>query len=142
MTAVSTLYINTKRVSTVALDGVNIRNLEVTATGSVVTGGVAAVTISYLNASAWIDGSIFSEFDGIDITQNGTGAITVGSTGVIRGFSGIFLESSNNVIVNNGQISGLLDLTDSAAITIQDSTRITSRMPAFSPASMESTVSL
>ncbi|MEE1610834.1 hypothetical protein [Microvirga sp. CF3016] len=116
----STLFVSGARTTQVELDGTTER-LHVTEGGSITTANNPAVSGGLEGLEVIVDGAIRSQLIGIDFYA-AHGAITVGSTGTVRGSNtGIYLGDDANVVVNNGQISASPHLADSSALWLDGS---------------------
>ncbi|MCB8819118.1 hypothetical protein [Microvirga rosea] len=115
----TTLYISNTRTNSVLLDPTTFSDLQVTATGTLTT--VNAAVEGYPGATVAVDGSIFSQMDAISFAGMGC-AITVGATGIVRGNNnGVYLGDDANTVINNGQISGSLNILGTAAVVLDGS---------------------
>jgi Ca2+-binding RTX toxin-like protein len=115
----STLFVSTARTTEVYLEPTTFSVLHVTQTGSISTANVAVE--GEPGSEIVVDGSIRSQADAVTFWGAGC-AITVGSTGTVRGtLSGIVLGDDANVVLNNGQISGSLTIPSNAAIWLDGS---------------------
>jgi Ca2+-binding RTX toxin-like protein len=115
----STLFGSNAKTIAVNLNALPIDVLHVTQSGSITTGDTAVTGDP--GSEVVVDGSIRSEDQAIAFWGIGC-AITVGSTGTVRGgTNGISLGDNTNVVVNNGQISGSLTIPIAAAILLDGS---------------------
>lgn len=119
----STLFVSTAQTTEVYLEPgpTTFDTLHVTQSGSItVSTGNPAVS-GEPGSEVVVDGSVRSTSDAITFWGAGC-AITVGSTGTVRGgTNGLFLGDNSNVVVNNGQISGSLTISNAAAILLDGS---------------------
>jgi hypothetical protein len=116
----STLFVSNARPTEVQLDPTIYETLHVTQSGSITTTN-SAVTGGDQGLEVVVDGSIRSQLDAIAFSGIGC-AITVGSTGTVRGtLNGISLGDDANVVINNGQVSASPILNDTAAIWLDGS---------------------
>src|SRR5215217_3625526 len=112
----STLFVSDARTTAVQLEPTTSDVLHVTQSGSITT--VNTSVTGDPESEVVVDGSIRSENHAIEFWGTGC-AITVGSTGTVRGgANGIVLADNANVVVNNGQISGSLRIANTAAILL------------------------
>ncbi|WP_305072129.1 hypothetical protein [Microvirga puerhi] len=115
----STLFVSATRTTETTLDPTTFDTLQVTQSGSIITTNTAVT--GYPGSTVVVDGSIRSQADAIAFGGD-SNAITVGSTGTVRGtLNGIVLGDDANVVINNGQISGSLTYYDTAAIYLNGS---------------------
>jgi Ca2+-binding RTX toxin-like protein len=115
----STLFVSSARTTAVNLDALPDDVLHVTQSGSITTFDTAVKGDP--GSEVVVDGSIRSEDHAIEFWGAGC-AITVGSTGTVRGgTNGIVLGDNTNVVINNGQISASLTNDITAAILLDGS---------------------
>ncbi|MBO1907862.1 hypothetical protein KHP60_20790 [Microvirga sp. 3-52] len=115
----TTLFVSSTRTTAVNLESSTYDVLHVTQSGSITT--VETSVTGEPGSEVVVDGSLRSEDQAVVFWGAGC-ALTVGSTGTVRGGThGIVLADNSNVVVNNGQISASLTIPTTAAILLDGS---------------------
>jgi hypothetical protein len=108
----TTLFVSSTRTTAVNLESSTYDVLHVTQSGSITT--VETSVTGEPGSEVVVDGSLRSEDQAIVFWGAGC-ALTVGSTGTVRGGThGIVLADNANVVANNGQISASLTIPTTA----------------------------
>lgn len=115
----TTLFVSSAQTTAVNLEPSTVDVLHVTQSGSITTDETTVTGDP--GSEVVVDGSLRSQDKAIVFWGAGC-ALTVGSTGTVRGGThGIILADNANVVVNNGQISASLTIPTTAAILLDGS---------------------